>query len=695
MRGTVAGVVLAGMVLLSGCGFPAAGAARPSVPTPVRATVTGRPADISGPFGPIAFVSEQVGWVAESTQPVILHTVSGGRSWQREELPDHLLATALSFATPARGLALGESPCGAAAPSCVTAILLTQDGGRHWTVVRSHSYSPRGLPGLTALSVSPTAAYALLNGHLLMSADGGATWQPLPTPPAVWPDMLAFSGPNTGFLGAATCSALGACTSFSLWRTTDHGAVWTPVWRGVSPPHSLAMVSAQRGYMLTAPNPMMVTMGGMAGTLYQTTDGGRQWTVVQSAWTGAYQGGFQGAAVWANGQVGWIPVDAGAGPGRGGLQMTADGGVHWSLIGVQRGWTLGQASLLSPTDGWVVGSGRFSQDAGFLLHTTNGGRTWQQVLPPVTPVQQVDMVSAMDGFGLGTASAPNQLLWTANGGRTWSFRPGPPVGLNQQVAAIQFQSSRRGLALVGPTGGAAAPGPTDVYATNDGGATWHWRGALDMTDITAFAMGSDGTGLVQGSIGYTNRVAETSDGGRTFTVSPFAPTGPLAWDVAPGPDGQAWLTLLRPGVPTEKDRSWTPETLVLERLDMARGRTHVVYAWPNPDGTLVYGLAPVDAVPGADFLTTSVLERTGKTVQKPLGNGRSLPVRQTTLRCVLWVTHDGGRTWAAIRLPEILQVSGSPVSSLDFVNARVGFLLTGAGLYETQDGGYRWASVGG
>ncbi len=695
MRGTVASVIVAGIVLLTGCGFPAAGASRLAVPTPVQATVTGQPAHQAGPFGPVAFVSEQVGWVAESNAPVVLHTVSGGRTWQPEELPDDLVVTALSFATPTRGIAVGTTLCGSGATSCVTAILFTQDGGRHWSVVQSQSYSPSGIHGATGLSVSPTAAYALLNGHLLMSANGGPTWQPLPVPPDVRPEMLAFSSPGEGFLGAATCTALGACTSFSLWRTTDNGAVWTPVWRGVGPPHSLTMVSAQRGYMLTAPNPMMVTMGGMAGTLYQTMDGGLQWTVVQSAWTGAYQGGFQDYAVWADGQVGWIPVDAGAGPGRGGLEMTADGGLHWTLIGVQRGWTLSQASLLSPTDGWVVGSGRFSQAADFLLHTTNGGRTWQQVLPPVTPVQQVDMVSSADGFGLGTASAPNQLLWTANGGRTWSFRPGPPLGVNQQVAAVQFQSSRQGLALVSSTGAAATPGPTDVYATNDDGATWHLQGTLDMTNITAFVMRADGTGLVQGSIGYTNRLAESTDGGRTFTLSPFAPHGPLAWDVAPGPQGQAWLTLLRPGAPYDKSSSWTPETLVLERLNVAAGRTQAVYSWPNPGGALLYGLAPVDAVPGADFLTTSVLERTGKKMPKPIGDGGSVPVPQTTLRFVLWVTHDGGQTWASIRLPDALQLSSSPVSALDFVNAQVGFLLTGAGLYETQDGGYRWTPVGG
>jgi photosystem II stability/assembly factor-like uncharacterized protein len=64
------------------------------------------------------------------------------------------------------------------------------------------------------------------------------------------------------------------------------------------------------------------------------------------------------------------------------LQMTTDGGKHWTHIAAQVPATFNGFSLLnfvSNTTGWAI---TFTATNSFLLKTTDGGRVWKEV--PVT-----------------------------------------------------------------------------------------------------------------------------------------------------------------------------------------------------------------------------------------------------------------------------------------------------------------------
>jgi photosystem II stability/assembly factor-like uncharacterized protein len=100
-----------------------------------------------------------------------LSSTNGGETWQattpNEEFPNSLKLTA---ATALIALA-------APAPQAVSGTLgRTTDGGRTFSGV---------LPGPDPSEVSwigfsdPSIAYAIVNGGLLASSDGGATWRPV------------------------------------------------------------------------------------------------------------------------------------------------------------------------------------------------------------------------------------------------------------------------------------------------------------------------------------------------------------------------------------------------------------------------------------------------------------------------------------------------------------------------------------
>jgi hypothetical protein len=128
------------------------------------------------------------------------------------------------------------------------------------------------------------------------------------------------------------------------------------------------------------------------------------------------------------------------------------------------GWY--DASFVSSNDGWIVG---YNGGGGpsVLEHTTNGGRTWTRERPHPAEGSEGDLIgftSPQDGWSLVTAMGANifDLQHTADAGARWTtVRPRtgrgcPWLPLVFSTPSIGFES--RGL-------GAA-------WRTEDGGASW-------------------------------------------------------------------------------------------------------------------------------------------------------------------------------------------------------------------------------
>ncbi len=121
--------------------------------------------------------------------------------------------------------------------------------------------------------------------------------------------------------------------------------------------------------------------------------------------------------------------------------------------------------------GWAVG------DRGTILHTRDGGQTWNRQVCPVTcRLESVQFIDDRQGWIVGGYSSAythrpiGVVLRTEDGGQTWKELEGQFL---PWLTHIQLLDSHRGFALGFPS----AMFPSAVFYTRDGGQHWSpWPG---------------------------------------------------------------------------------------------------------------------------------------------------------------------------------------------------------------------------
>ena len=174
----------------------------------------------------------------------------------------------------------------------------------------------------------------------------------------------------------------------------------------------------------------------------------------------------------------------------------------------------------TPQHGWGVG------ELGKILHTKDGGRTWQSqdsgdLTASYSNLNGVYFVDATVGWIVGDAGV---IIKTGDGGETWvAQRAGPNqlravFALNPQIAWI-----------AGDDG--------SIYATKDGGETW-------IQQITPTAEKLNGVYFVTESkgwaVGEKGMLLNTKDGGVTWLIQQ-TPTSNGLIDITQSPDGVLWV----------------------------------------------------------------------------------------------------------------------------------------------------------
>ena len=185
------------------------------------------------------------------------------------------------------------------------------------------------------------------------------------------------------------------------------------------------------------------------------------------------------------------------------ILKTADGGNTWKrLLERQDHIDIHTVMFTSPADGWV--------GSGALLHTSDGGESWQPAVPLPGP----------QGFGGGSMLGTSRIQLhvptmgagvsrSDDGGRTWQALGQPP---HNDYEAVFFADDRHGW-VAGDYGRLAS--------TTDGGATWKEQDLGFKPHLNKIQFVSPQVGWLLPQRGHQCGPLATVDGGQTW-ISQYA-----------------------------------------------------------------------------------------------------------------------------------------------------------------------------
>lgn len=244
-----------------------------------------------------------------------------------------------------------------------------------------------------------------LEGKIVTSRDGGATWQAQrPAGMAGLQDIAAWSAAEAVAVGDAG----------TVLRTTDGGNTWQPEAPPLEAPVRLLHVSRDPAGRLW--------VAGEMNTLLVSEDDGR--TFARRA---ARQDIGLNAVAFATAGNGWLVGEFGT------LRVTSDGGATWSDLPAAEGSLMDTAACGPSGRGVAVGL------QGRVLATADAGRSWQP-LPAVTEEHLFAVTCDGDAFvAVGDRGAAVEGRFTA-GSPLPALRPlalagAPPVWRTAAVRA--------------------------------------------------------------------------------------------------------------------------------------------------------------------------------------------------------------------------------------------------------------------
>jgi parallel beta-helix repeat protein len=316
----------------------------------------------------------EVGWVVSESPGdgygVILHTTDGGDNWVRQgspgEIPDTQLASVSAIdgcnAWVAGGIADGFG-----------VILRTTDGGKSWVRQGAAGQIP-DLSTAAVYAVNKHIAWVVgQNGLILHTIDGGRTWirQAQDTAPGYNLEGVYASDPwNVWAVGGKNQKPCPDDICGIILHSSNGG--WTWEQQTFTPSDGNL-----GGYLITVHglNAKNVWAVGNASGQH-TTDGGETWQNVTPLNGGGF---YDWNGVFAvNENNVWVARD-----NDGIYQYDGD---TWNKFSPpppagSGGFHLVRVSAVDPQSVWVSGPSFLEPDKGIIVHTDDGGVTWEQQDP--------------------------------------------------------------------------------------------------------------------------------------------------------------------------------------------------------------------------------------------------------------------------------------------------------------------------
>lgn len=329
--------------------------------------------------------------------------------------------------------------------------------------------------------VSGEAGWALDANALLLSRDGGGSWQPI-TPAGVNAaeiDTAFFLNLGVGWIVSQPPPG----SEIEFYRTKNTGTSWQrlsviPVQAGVARATHLVFVDEQHGWLV-------VDQGSHGGSssaiLFRSVDGGMTWrqSVMPHSAPVVFMTALDGFSA--------------GGPTARGTFVTHDGGQSWSPLpkpSVPSAYATSWFDLplfRTATDGVLPATFGYASGSPLAIGaytTTDGGRSWSyggsvatqsdnRYVFPLGVADPDDWIALVPQTASG--SPPGRaIMVTHDRGRSWTRLNATvlPVG----VEALSFSSPQFGWALVSESGCQSYKSEcltnAGLVSTRDGGVTW-------------------------------------------------------------------------------------------------------------------------------------------------------------------------------------------------------------------------------
>jgi photosystem II stability/assembly factor-like uncharacterized protein len=318
----------------------------------------------------------------------ILKSTDGGRTWTRLGASTFGRSTFTKLVVdPKQGSIVASTNTGQTSsstanlrvdPGVPLGVYVSLDGGNTWTLTLNATYEA------SDIVIDPSDSsivYAAVDGGVYVSKDGGLSWAGalvggLPSPRDVGRINLGISASSHLTLFAAIEDISSNPTRGWLYQTTDGGSSWSLVNLPRTPRGQGGFCGDQCDYdMLVAVDPAdsnTIYLGGL--DLYRTTDGGSTWTDL---------GGYAGYIHPDQHAFAFSPVSHTT------IYVGNDGGVWsasdantclpescWTNLNSGLGLLQFQSVATHPTDKFVFLGG--TQDNGALLHNESSS-VWTEV----------------------------------------------------------------------------------------------------------------------------------------------------------------------------------------------------------------------------------------------------------------------------------------------------------------------------
>ncbi len=236
--------------------------------------------------------------------------------------------------------------------------------------------------------------------------------------------------------------------------------------------------------------------GTTDGSVLRTTDGGNNWTVVNSS-----QNGDISSIAAVNDLKAFIVVNSPSGTK---IRRTLIGGISWSTVyeDTTTGAYINAIKMFDENTGYAIGdpvNGEWQ-----LLTTTNGGTDWTSAATLLQDGSETGWNNSMDWIGdqFGWFGTDNGHIYrTTDGGATWTASQ---TTFSNSIA-VSFVDEMTGLA-----------GGNGTDRTTDGGASWN----TSPVQLPGVAFGSAAVNLSQGRWYFITggEIYKTFDHGDNFSL---------------------------------------------------------------------------------------------------------------------------------------------------------------------------------